>query len=489
MQEKWCLRAWGGDFLRRLFIAKSLHSTDASQKYRDLALIILAYLVEDLEIARQFLDIKNDLISHFCLIKSGNREEAAQCLVALCRVGTTEVINSLISSKACPSPRIIAELASELKSSSSSKILKSCAMYLITQIYAHTSNDCLQSSDTKACIDALAVVFATVTKSAIVFDALSILVRIFEKDIEFSPETSNGKSGWKDLIHEGLFRMMRSKIPINHRLNVLRLLNFMVSTQAPSWCITGGLAHPNRQPSDFCVLMAKSVMIESRVNADNIARVVVDDGSKDKTTAKRSLDILGCCNSLVEHSVVHLLATSEDVDSDGTMMWQDLPAEQLLMLRDAFVDVVNASLDIVAYAGRALKSKECAIAESNPELVEALCICFRLISTWMSVDAGSILDHVLNIVGPFEAIITSCRAQDPSQSIVEYCLPTLAILVDDFGAREDFDKSLLVPKLREFEAMFERGYKKSDGHLKDFSDESLREMSNMLKHVLQVLEY
>ena len=77
---------------------------------------------------------------------------------------------------------------------------------------------------------------------------------------------------------------------------------------------------------------------------------------------------------------------------------------------DAFVDVVNANLDIIDYAGRELKSKECSLSESNLELVEALSICFRLISTWMSVDAGSILDHVLNIVGRIETIIVSCRA-------------------------------------------------------------------------------
>ena len=68
-------------------------------------------------------------------------------------------------------------------------------------------------------------------------------------------------------------------------------------------------------------------------------------------------------------------------------------------------------------------------------------------------------------------------------------MPTVAIVIDDFGAREDFDKTVLVPKLREFEAMIARSYENAGHRAEGLSDQSLREMGSMLKHVLQVLEY
>ena len=486
--RKLIFEALGGDFLRRLFVATPPGGNEkatASQTYRDLALVILSYLFEDQEVAKTFLDINDQLLSHFCSVNARNREETAQCLVALCRANPTIVTKALASSL-----NTTQALAAELKSSASSHTSKVCAMYLLTQLCRSDSKGDLQQPDAKACVEALSIAFATITESSLVFDAMAALALFFENGSNALEATSPGKSGWEDFIHEGLFRMMRNKIPMKHRPNLFRLLNYMVSSQQSSWCISRGLARANRKPSDFCVLMAKLVMIESRVNSDDIARVVVDDGSKDKAAARKSLDTMASCYGIVEHSVVHLLATEEDSSNkEASMMWKDLPAGKLLMLRDSFVDVVNASLDIVDYAGKALKANGCSFDGPNLGLVEALSVCFRLISTWMSVDAGSILDHVLNIIGSLETIVVHCEVKGPSRNILEYCLPTVAIVIDDFGAREDFDKTVLVPKLREFEAMIARSYENAGHRAEGLSDQSLREMGSMLKHVLQVLEY
>ena len=123
-------------------------------------------------------------------------------------------------------------------------------------------------------------------------------------------------------------------------------------------------------------------------------------------------------------------------DEDKGDKWNLLKPATLLSLRDAFIDVVQTGVTLLDYFNKALtdntQPNKSLLHKNNVKLLE---IIFRLLSTWLSVDAVSIAERLLNSVPAIENIFLMLDPKSPQHCVVmEYSLPTITILVEDYNA-------------------------------------------------------
>ena len=521
----------GISFLQRLYTAKLASDekgVDMEQTYRSLSLNILSFLMEEEDIASNFVDLVPALLTGLHS-GSSNLFKRLQCLCRVCRAQPLVVVRAVVEG-VYESTSHVACIAQLLKNSQTESTVEisSCCMYLLSQVCVYErQREIIQLSDVDAlvCAETLSFIFATVTINEVVFQAMGALVYLLVPEPSVlnldstgmpsgsSPhphlEKSQEHSMWEQFVRVGLRRMMENRIPLHHRADLFRLLHFMLCTRSSNWAVERKTSSMGRQKCDFITLMAKSTMIEARVTLDEVARLIIDEEttsseSEDKENlmakSRMVLDVLGSCYGIVEHCV-RLLLIDDDREQLGSAPWQNLPAETLLQLRDSLVGVVNTAVDLLDYFGKSLKSNARAFEKQNKlDVFELLAISFRLLSTWMSVDADSILNQVLNIVPSLESILLSCpidldatvdcrktRISHPfnGYTVIEFSLPTIAIIIDDCGARDDFSGEKITAKLEEFRDLLKASanlrstpYGNEDGHL-----------DQMITRIMSVLSY
>ena len=92
--------AVGPLFLRRLFMAKTKSSEEKTEDYRELALLVLSFLLEDEDVARVFVDFSDRFFLNL-YTETTSILETLKCLVAVCKVSPDVVSMHLIASN-CP---------------------------------------------------------------------------------------------------------------------------------------------------------------------------------------------------------------------------------------------------------------------------------------------------------------------------------------------------------------------------------------------------
>ena len=102
-------------------------------------------------------------------------------------------------------------------------------------------------------------------------------------------------------------------------------------------------------------------------------------------------------------------------------------------------------------------------------------IIFRLLSTWLSVDAVSVAERLLNTLPAMENIFLNLDPKNPKHRVVmEYSLPTLTILLDDYNAIIEFQEcKKMFKKVYELDFETKKRYEITGDHNKEGNDEAI----------------
>ena len=108
--------------------------------------------------------------------------------------------------------------------------------------------------------------------------------------------------------------MLKSKIPLDTRGRLFHIIHFMLIHEGESWSLGKDLVSMKERTVEdaeklkdlFPMVVAKSTMIEARVNMDIIARVVIDQVRSDDESDQLGLNkltILESCYGIVERCI------------------------------------------------------------------------------------------------------------------------------------------------------------------------------------------
>lgn len=494
--------AIGPIFLRRLFIANDASldkDRDNRKDYRDLALLVLSFLLEEENVAKVFIDFSPKLFLNLHNNKS-SRRETLKCIVSLCRVNPKVVTKHIIDSgtigesnvdstdTTCNHLHLLCENTLLNQKYENDLTIRCSAMYLLYHLIScHRIDILLNKRHFNQYVTTLSHIFANVTKDKTVFDAvkcLAILLNITTtgsasgdagKDNEIEAlikrvkgEATNMDRTWQCNIFKGALNMLKSKIPLDTRSKLFQILHFMLLHEEEHWGLGNDLLISKERTTEeaqklkdlFPMLLAKSTMIEARVNVDIVARTVIDGDIDTDTEGQEHLVVLECCYGIVERCVQFLVSDEETGDK-----WNMLKPATLLSLRDSFIDVVQTGVSLLDYFNKVLvetlKQNKSLSGTNQLRLLE---IIFRLLSTWLSVDAVSIAERLLNSVSAIESIFLTMDPKNPQQCVVmEYSLPTLTILVEDYNAIIEINNcKKMFKKLYELDFETKRRYEADD---------------------------
>ena len=507
--------AVGPLFLRRLFMAKTKSSEEKTEDYRELALLVLSFLLEDENVAKVFVDFSDRFFLNLYM-ETTSILETLKCLVAVCKVSPKHVSMHLIASN-CPDKvhfevdgkkynhlSYLCEGILLNKKYEANVAVRRSAMYLLYNlINSHRGKVIFDERIFTQCVGACSIIFATVTQDTTVFDAVACLALLFqptrsddtieERKLNSLMKSINGKKGgnrtWQSNIFKGLTNMLKSKIPLDTRGKLFPIIHFMLVHEGQSWGLGKDLVSTKERTVEdaqklkdlFPMVVAKSTMIEARVNMDIIARIVIDqaldDGESDQLGLNK-LGILESCYGIVERCIQFLVDEEE-----GAYKWNSLKPSTLLCLRDSFVDIVQTAIGLLKYFEKARKDGGSNITDGGH--IVMLEIIFRLLSTWLSVDAVSVAETLLNNMLAIEHVILSLDPKVPKHRVVmEYSLPTLTILLEDYNAIIEInDNRKMVDKILELDFESKRRQELLGDNLADGKDESI-----FIKRLLRQLQ-
>ena len=110
------------------------------------------------------------------------------------------------------------------------------------------------------------------------------------------------------------------------------------------------------------------------------------------------LAILESCYGIVERCIQFLVDEEEE-----KYKWNSLKPTTLLCLRDSFVDIVQTGISLLKYFEKAREENGGKLTDGGRIIM--LEIIFRLLSTWLSVDAVSVAETLLNNMQAIEYVI------------------------------------------------------------------------------------
>ena len=442
--------------------------------------------------------------------------ETLKCLVAVCKASPAIVSMHLIASN-CPDKvhfEVDGKKYNHLKHFCEGILLnkkyeedvavRRSAMYILYNLVnSHRDKVISDERVFTQCVGACSSIFANVTRDTTVFDSVACLALLFkstrsddtteESKINSSMKSIHAKKGadrqWQSDIFKGLTSMLKSKIPLDTRGRLFHIIHFMLIHEGESWSLGKDLVIMKERTVEdaeklkdlFPMVVAKSTMIEARVNMDIIARVVIDqvrDDDESDQLGLNKLAILESCYGIVERCIQFLVDEEEE-----KYKWNSLKPTTLLCLRDSFVDIVQTGISLLKYFEKAREENGGKLTDGGRIIM--LEIIFRLLSTWLSVDAVSVAETLLNNMQAIEYVILLLDPKIPKHRVVmEYSLPTLTILLEDYNAIVEIqDNRKMIDKILELDFESKRRYELLGDNHADGKDESI-----FIKRLLQQLK-
>ena len=520
--------AIGPLFLKRLFAANDYtNDGDNEEEYRELALLVLSFLLEEKNVAKVFIDFTSKFFLNLHNNKT-SKMETLKCLVSLCRVSPKVVTGYVLGygnnqnvetsqvdvGKQYNFLKLLCDDILLNQKYENNIAIKYSTMYLLYHmINCYRNKILLNANNFNKCIFTLGYVFATVTKDKTVFmavDCLALLLNnaMFEKEGDNTEnnldkdqdkamealigyvkgQTKKSERRWHCDIFKGVLHMLKSKIPLDTRSKVFKIIHFMLMYEEENWGLGNDLIILKERTMDeaqklkdlFPMLLAKSTMIEARVNMDLIARLIIDCNDIDTHDTKNQkaedrnecLVVLSCCYGIVERCVQFLVSEEEDHNK-----WNSLKPTTLLSLRDSFIDIIQTGISLIDYLYKALVRNQSLTNTflQDTKRLKLLEIIFRLLSTWLSVDAVSVAERLLNTLPAMENIFLNLDPKNPKHRVVmEYSLPTLTILLDDYNAIIEFQEcKKMFKKVYELDFETKKRYEITGDHNKEGNDEAI----------------